>query len=343
MEEKKQYLDISWASIIKVFFALAVIYLLYEVAEILVWFIFALVISILFNPAVNFLRKLRIPRIIGTILVYFTFFGIVSLLLYAIIPSLYTEIKNFSILLPDYIERISPFLSNLGVEGFATLDDIVELLRESSDEVARGVFSAITLIFGGLSTAFFIIVMAIFLSLEGNSIEKAIGILVSDKQKEQAINTWKKCRNQVGSWFLIRIIACIFVAITSFFVFYLFGVKYALIFAIIGGVFNLIPYAGPAVAGLLFFLITALDSVPQAVFIFTAFMIIQAIEGSILTPALSKKIMGVSPALVLIAIVVGGTLWGILGAFLAIPLLGIVFEFTKAFLEKKRESKQFNN
>ncbi len=337
MEEKKQSLDISWGSIIKIFFSLTVIYLLYQVAEILIWFIFSLVISILFNPAVNFLRKLRIPRIIGTILVYFSFFGLISLLLYAIIPSLYTEIKSFSVLLPDYIERVSPFLRNLGVEGFSTLDEIVELLRESSDEVARGVFNAITLIFGGLSTAFFIIVMAIFLSLEGNSIERAISILASEKQKKQAIDIWKNCRNQVGSWFLIRVIACAFVAISSFFVFYLFGVKYALIFAIIAGVFNLIPYAGPAVAGLLFFLITALDSIPQAVFIFIAFMIIQAIEGSILTPALSKKIMGVSPALVLISIVIGGTLWGILGAFLAIPLLGIIFEFTKTFLEKKKE------
>ncbi len=339
MEEKKQYLDISWGAIIKILFALTVIYLLYQVVEILIWSIFALVISILFNPAVNFLRKLRIPRVIGTILVYFSFFGLISLFLYAIIPSLHTEIKSFSVLLPEYIERVSPLLVNLGVEGFSTLDEIVEILRHSSDEVTRGVFNAITLIFGGLSTAFFIIVMAIFLSLEGNSIEKAISVLVSEKQKKQAINIWKNCRNQVGRWFLIRVVVSIFVAISSFFVFYLFGVKYALIFAIVAGVFNLVPFAGPAVAGLLFFLITALDSVPQAVFVFVAFMIIQIIDGSILTPVLSKKIMGVSPALVLIAIVIGGTLWGILGAFLAIPLLGIIFEFTKTFMEKRAQNK----
>ena len=68
-------------------------------------------------------------------------------------------------------------------------------------------------------------------------------------------------------------------------------------------------------------------------------MIIQAIEGSVITPALSKKIMGVSPVLVLIALVVGGSLWGLFGAFLAIPLLGIIFEFFKMFLEKKKEKK----
>ncbi len=338
MNENRQLLDISWGAIIKVFFALVVIYLLYQIAEILVWSIFALVISVLFNPVVDILRRMKIPRVVGVVLVYFGFFGMVSLLFYVMIPGLYKEVRSFSEFLPDYIERISPFLSYVGIEGFATLDDIVGTLRDSADQVARGVFSGLALFFGGMSTTFFIITLAIFLSLEGNGVEKAISLLVSEKQKNQVLSTWKKCRDQVGSWFLIRIIACLFVAVSSFFVFYLFDVRYALVFAIIGGLFNFIPFVGPSIAALMFFIITSLDSVPQAIFIFIAFMIIQAIEGSVLTPALSKKIMGVSPALVLISIVIGGSLWGVLGAFLAIPLLGIIFEFTKAFLEKRKKA-----
>lgn len=139
---------------------------------------------------------------------------------------------------------------------------------------------------------------------------------------------------------MVRILACLFVGVSSFLVFYLFEINYAIIFAIVGGLLNFIPFAGPAIAGLLFFVITALDSITQAFFVLIAYMIIQAIEGSVITPSLSKKIMGVSPVLVLIALVVGGSLWGALGAFLAIPLLGIVFEFFKMFLEKKNTGKQ---
>ena len=334
---EKNVLDISWGAILKIFFALVVVYLLYQVADILVWFIFALIISVLFNPLVDFLRKLRIPRVFGVISVYFIFFGFLALLVYVITPGLYEEVRKFSLLLPEYIERIAPFLHYIGIEGVATLDEIVELLRESSEEVTKNFLNALAAIFGGVSTTFFIIVMAIFLSLEGNGIEKAISLLVPEKQKNYALFVWKKCRNQVSSWFLVRIIACLFVGVASFIVFYLFDVSYALVFAVIGGLFNFIPFAGPAIAGLIFFVIVSLESLSQALFVLTAFMIIQAIESSILTPALSKKVMGVSPVLVLIAIVVGGSLWGILGAFLAIPLLGIVFESVKVFLEKKRE------
>jgi predicted PurR-regulated permease PerM len=336
---EKNILDISWGTMIRMFLVLVVGYLLYQVIDILIWFIFALIISILFNPVVDFLKKIRIPRVIGVISVYFSLFGLISLLIYVITPGLYIEVKRFSLLLPEYIEKISPFLRYIGIEGFTTIDEIVEALRASSDEVTKSIFNALILIFGGISTSFFIITMAIFLSLEGNGVEKAIKLLASEKQKDSILFVWRKCRNQVSRWFLVRIIACFFVAISSFLVFYLFEINYAIIFAIVGGLFNFIPFVGPAVAGIIFFIVIALDSVTQAIFVFTAFMIIQAIEGSVITPTLSKKIMGVSPVLVLIAIVVGGSLWGALGAFLAIPLMAIIFEFLKLFLEKRKEEK----
>jgi predicted PurR-regulated permease PerM len=68
-----------------------------------------------------------------------------------------------------------------------------------------------------------------------------------------------------------------------------------------------------------------------------AFTLIQQIENSILTPILTKKFVGLSPALVLLSLAIGGKLWGLLGAILAVPLAGILFEFLKDFLNKKRE------
>jgi len=235
------------------------------------------------------------------------------------------------------MEKVSPFLQYLGVEGFTTLDELLEVLEESSEEVRKGITNALTVFFGGVSATLFIITMAIFLSLEGNGVEKAIELIFPEEQKKNILSVWKKCRNQVSNWFLVRILAGIFVAVSSFLVFYLFEVNYALLFALIGGLFNFIPFAGPAIAALIFFTVTALESITQAIFVLIAFLIIQAIESSVVSPALSKKIMGVSPVLVLIAVVVGGSLWGALGAFLAIPLMGILFEFFKVFLEKRNK------
>ncbi len=76
MEEEKieKILDISWKTILKISITIICFYILYSIRDIIIWFIFALTLSILFNPAVDFLQKKKIPRILGVMLVYFSFF-----------------------------------------------------------------------------------------------------------------------------------------------------------------------------------------------------------------------------------------------------------------------------
>lgn len=335
--EDKNLLDISWGAILKILLAVIVVYLLYQIADILVWSIFALIISILFNPVIEFLRKTGIPRVVAVISVYLVFFGALAALIYLGTPSIYEELKRFSLLLPEYIKTVSPVLEYVGIEFFATIDEFIEFLKESSEEVATNMFNALAAIFGGISATVFIITMAIFLSLEGNSIEKGIKLLAPNNQRNYVLFVWKKCRTQVSMWFLTRVLAGLFVGIFSYIVFSLFGVSYAVLFSVIAGMFNFVPFVGPALASVIFFVVIALESPTTAFFVVLAFTIIQIMEGSVITPLLSKRLMGVSPVLVLIAIVVGGYLWGVLGAFLAIPLLGIIFEFFKVYMEKKKE------
>jgi len=115
------------------------------------------------------------------------------------------------------------------------------------------------------------------------------------------------------------------------------GIDYPLSIGLIAGVFNFIPYIGSLIAGIIIFLISAMEGVNKAAFVILVFTIIQLIESNLLTPILSQKFIGLSPVLVILAIAVGGTLWGFLGALLAIPLMGIIFEFLKEYLEKRKE------
>ena len=75
----------------------------------------------------------------------------------------------------------------------------------------------------------------------------------------------------------------------------------------------------------------------KAVFVLITFALIQQIDGNILSPILMKKIVSLPPALVVVSLVIGAKLWGFLGALLVIPLVGILFEFTKEFLQKRKE------
>ncbi len=333
--ENKDILDISWGTIFKISFTVISIYFLYQISEILILFVFAIIISILFSPGIKFLEKGKIPRPVAVFTVYASIFGILSFLIYLAVPAFSNEIAEFSRLIPEYFDRMVPFLEGAGIRTFESIEAFVDALQESGEMIATNIFNALTIIFGGIFTTLFVLTMAIFLSLEGDGTERVIKLIFPEKEKNQALVVWRKAKRQVTNWFFVRILACIFVGVTSYTAFYLFNVEYALLFALIAGIFNFIPYIGPFVAGVIFFSVILIDSAWKAVFALIAFMIIQLIESSALTPMLSKRYMGVSPVLVLIAITVGGTLWGFLGAFLAIPLLGILFEFFKEFMERR--------
>jgi predicted PurR-regulated permease PerM len=333
---QQDILDISWKTILKLSLTITAFYFLYQIVDILILFVFAVIIYILFSPAIDYLERRGLPKNISVLTVYFSIFGAFSFLLYLAIPAFSTEFSEFSRLIPTYFDKVSPYLEGLGVQAFESMSQFLETIQDSSQEVAVGAFNALSAIFGGVFTTMFVLTMAIFLSLEGRAVEKVINLVFPEKEKNQALVVWRKAKRQVTNWFLVRILACLFVGIISYITFYLFDVQYALLFSLIAGLFNFIPYIGPIVAAGIFFVVILMDSAWKALFAVIAFGIIQIIEGSALTPILSKKYMGVSPVLVLIALTVGGTLWGFMGAFLAIPLLGIIFEFFTEFLERRK-------
>jgi len=203
--------------------------------------------------------------------------------------------------------------------------------------MADNIFSVLFSIFGGVFSALFVIVTAIFLSLEEKGVERTLMLLFPKKYEVQVLNVWARCQKKVAGWFGARLLACLFIGLASYITFLLFNVEYPFTLALFAGVFNFIPYVGPLLTGIVIFLIVFPTEMFKAVFVLIAFGLIQQIEGSILSPILMKKFVGLPPALVLVSLVVGANLWGLLGAILAIPLFGILFEFFKEFLEKRRD------
>jgi predicted PurR-regulated permease PerM len=93
MNNNNKVLDVSWGTILKVSLTFLCFDVVFLVRDILVWCIFALIISILFNPAIAFLQRLRIPRVISIIFVYTVIFGIIALFIYWTAQMFISEIQ----------------------------------------------------------------------------------------------------------------------------------------------------------------------------------------------------------------------------------------------------------
>lgn len=273
---------------------------------------------------------------LSTIFVYVGAFGILSVAIYLTSPLFIYEIQQFLDFLPQYFERISPPLRGLGFQAFENIESFVVAFGGTLEKMAGSIFSALFAIFGGIFSTSFVITVAVFLSLEDKAMEKALGLLFPKKYELYLMSVWDRCQSKVAGWFGSRILACLFVGILSYVAFAAFRVKYPFALGLFAGILNFIPMIGPLLTGFLIFLLVALDSVLRALFVLIVFVLIQQIENNVLTPILSKKFIGLPPVLVLVALVIGAKLWGLLGAVLAVPLAGILFEFLKDFLRRRK-------
>lgn len=330
-------LDISWETIFKILIAVVILYLFYLIRNVLVWFIFAVIISVLFEPLIDFLTKRKIPRFISVILVYFIIFGLIAFLIYSTAPILTSEIQEFVKILPQYFERVALPLRALGFRAFENIEEFTSLLNETLGRMAATIFSAIAAIFGGILATFSIFSISLFLSLEERPIEKTLSLAFPKKYEDFLLNLWARCKTRVSGWFLSRILGCVFVGVLSYISFLLFNIEYPLSLGILAGILNFLPIVGPVITGVIIFLVTFLENFWQAVFVLIVFVLIQQVENNIVLPALTKKFVGLPPVIVLLALTVGGILWGIWGALLAIPFFGILFEFLKEFLQKRKQ------
>jgi len=333
----EKLLDISWESILKITLASFIIYLLFSIRSILVSIVFALIISILFSPAIDFLQKRRIPRVLAAGLIYVFIFGFLGLSIYLISLSFIPEIRQFAELFSQYFEKIAPPLKGLGIEAFENFEAFVGASEKWLIGASVNILAALSAIFGGFFSAFTIFSLAFFFSLEEKWTEKVIRLLFPKRHEDFALNIWSKSQQKISGWFGSRILCCIFVGLASFIALKLFKIDYAFSLSLFAGITNIIPILGPIFAGAVITILVFLEDWFKAIFVLIVFILIQQIEGNILSPILTKKFIGLPPVLVLISLIIGGKLWGILGAILAIPLTGILFEFIKDFLKKKKE------
>ena len=337
--DKNQVLDISWGTIAKIFIAIFVFYFIYLTKEIVLWFFFALAISVLLTPAVNFLKKFWLPKIVAVLIVYLAIFGILGILIYLTAPVFISELKQLSQHLPDYFVQVSPVLQQMGFDTAKTFDSFTQLLVNSLAQSSMGVLSALMTFFGGLYSTAFILTTAFFLSLEDNAAESFLTLVSPKKYEENITSLFQRAQNKVSGWFGARILACLFVGVASYVVFYIFGVQYAFILALISGILNFVPYIGPWITIILLVVFVAVSSGSWLLVLYVAIavLVIQEIENKLLTPLLMKKMVDVPPVLVLISLLVGAKLFGFLGVIFAVPVFGIIYEFLKEFLVKRKE------
>jgi predicted PurR-regulated permease PerM len=324
----ENYLDISWKTIWKVVLTIGIAYLLFLVRDILILLIFSLILSVLLKSVIDFFHRGRVPYWIATLFSYILVFGVIAGLLMISIPLILTEAREIVKSFPQYLSTVGPILQTIGIQGLETMENFDQGLQVLLSKVAGNIFNSLSTIMGNLFSFSFILLMALFISLQENAIEDLLLFFSPRRYYRRILVAWNRSRKEVFHWFGTRIICSLFIAAAYFLVFQLFNVEAALILALIGGALDFLPYIGPLIAIALAGVSIGIQiSWETAILIAGILFIVQFIEGHVFSPLLIRKFTNLPLYLILLALTVGGKLFGILGAFLAIPVTAAIYRF----------------
>lgn len=309
-------------------------------------------LAYIFDPILNALEKVSISRPIGFFVISFFLIVIVSILFFSAIPTIYRELVQLKNNFPEILDRAyividgwSEFMhNNFGLPKGLTsqLDYLVLKLKEHAPKIFSHVFPrVIDVLFQGYSITlslfnlFLLPFIVYYFSLDFNKLKGKFLYLFPKSKSLYVTRLIDEIDTNIGSYFKGQLIVCTILFILYAIALKIIGIELWFTIAFIAGYGNLIPYIG-FVSGIFLASIMALVTYGQFSFLlytWLAFLVVQLLEGSLITPKIVGDSVGMSPLTVMLALVAGGSLFGLLGMCLAIPVAAAIKVLGRAYFE----------
>jgi predicted PurR-regulated permease PerM len=343
---ERQTIDISAATIFKVIFIILALVFLYLVRDVIVILFFAIIIASAVTPFANWLEEKKIPRLLGVLILYLVVFSLLIFLLSLLIPLISFELGQLTQALPGFISNISGALEKAqqttANRYFDFFNEIQNLLDSFSQFLQISSGSALTLlvnVFGGILSFFAIIVISFYFSVMKQGVPGFIRSVLPAKYEDYIINLWKRSERKVGRWLQGQLLLALSVGLLVFVGLSLLKVKYALLLGIVAMILEIVPIVGPVIAAVPGVILAFAQSPALGVWVIVFYVAVQQVENHVLAPLVLGKTLGLNPVTVIIALLVGGTLAGIMGILLSVPVAVIAVEIFDD-LARQKESKR---
>ena len=318
--------------------ALGVVYL---IRDIIVALVFAVIVASAFEPAIEWLRARRVPRILAVVLLYILIAVALVLLVYLVVPLVLEEVRTLSVTYPLLIEQVREGINRVGtlplVSFFAeNLGGLFDIPASYLERLSGGLVSFASAAFGGIFSFVLIIVFSFYLAAQEKGIESFLRLVTPLQHEPYVLDLWERSQRKLGRWVRAQMLLGAIIGILVFFGLTLLGVEHALFFAVIAAIFEVIPVVGPILAAVPAVTTAFLTSPLLGVLTIGLYLAAQQIESHVIVPVVMRKAVGLSPLIVVLALLVGAKLGGIFGILLAVPITAIGAELLNDWDKKKR-------
>jgi len=330
---EKRAFEISWVSLWRILFFITFAFLLYKGTSILLGLFLALVISSGLEFMVDFLEKRRIPRTLGVIIIFLTFFLVLVVVIYAVIPLIVVDLSNILSKFSEGGTWWAPIISE------RTTQSLTAVLNRISEAIfSNGIspIGAISDFFGGVALAVSILISSFYFSLSKDGVNRFIRAVFPTNQEDTVLKIYERSSRRVGLWFRSQILLSITMALLVWIALFLLGVRHAFLLGILAGLFELVPFVGPILSGAVAFIVAWGVAPILGIYTIIVFILIHQVESHFLVPLLIGRNLGLHPVIVITALLIGVELGGILGILISVPGAVVIQEVVEEWSERRR-------
>lgn len=319
-----------------------------KITEIFLLTFYSIVLSYLLNPFVYFIEKRGIKRSYSILIVYSFLIAIIVIVLLSLVPKVFNEFENLVRLMPSYFNRIYNYFNNLFVKYSKHIDklppgfqEIKEVFLENIKEIQvlfinylRNITNSVIGIFPKMISFIIVPILTFYFLKDKDYFKKKIILIIPKNYRNDVVQIGREIDKVLGKFVRGQLLVGAFVGTSTSIALLLIGVDFAIIIGFVAGIADIIPYFGPII-GIMPALVFAILKGPiKALWVIISFIIIQQLECNIISPKIVGDSVGIHPVVVMLALLIGGSYFGIIGLLFAIPVT-IVLKVASSFIIDK--------
>ncbi|WP_069166610.1 AI-2E family transporter [Nocardia altamirensis] len=290
----------------------------------------AVVVATVLWPPTRWLTRRGLPPALAASITVVGFIALLSGVVALIVPSVVDQAPELADKATAGVNQVRDWLQGPPLrirdeQLDSAVDAIVSRLQSSAQQIATGVFSGVSAATSAIITLFLVLVLAFFFVKDGPRLlpwmHTVFGSRSGRHVEEVAHRVWDTLGGFIRTQALVSLIDAVFIGAGLV----ILGVPLALVLAVVTFLGGFIPIVGAVVAGALAVLVALVgNGFTTALIVVGIVIAVQQLEGNVLQPVLQSRSMKLHAVIVLLAVTAGGSLYGIVGAFLAVPVAAVV-------------------
>lgn len=312
-----------------ILFVVALAWLLVKIHFVIILLIMAILFATAIEPLANRLRRRGLSRGQAILTIYVALLLVVGLVIFLAAPPVVRQVGDLIHQIPSILDDLeaqaltsnNEFIRTTGANAIRKAALAYAKIRSSGPEIkgeqaVHLVSSAIGLLITIVST----LVIAFYWMTEKVIIKRLVLGLVPLEKRDHAHRMWDDIEAKLGGWTRGQLTLCAIMGVASGIVYFALGLHFWLPLAVLAGVTEIIPYIGPVIGGGAAVIVALAQSPREALFVAIAALVLQQVEGHVLVPRVMNNAVGLTPLTVVLAVIIGETVLGPLGAVLAVPI-----------------------